>query len=108
MVLDQFGTQKGSGTTEVLVRNMGSAKSAVHAQSLSAITNPSGRRLPAVCSRFVKAEDTLLRIVPKEGENPQAISTGDGTYELRTRPLTSELLLRSHGWASAPKPKSLA
>src|SRR4051794_8343047 len=37
-----------------------------------------------------------------------ATNTGDGTYPLRTRPLGSMLLLRSHGCASPPRPKSFS
>ena len=37
-----------------------------------------------------------------------AISTGGGTYVLRTRPLGSVLLFKSHGCASGGRPKSFS
>ncbi len=62
----------------------------------------------AMCRRSTADVQAYLHHGPEAPCHDHAINTGAGTYELRTCPLISTLLLRLHGWASGPRPKSLA
>ena len=78
----------------------------------SAAPDPNGQSSIDINAALVAAGILALRTSQtgnsETGKKYHAINTGGGTYELRTWPVGSVLLLRLHGCASSPNPQSRA